>query len=239
MYSIVVKNVSKSFRKPKERTLKRNILAKFKGEKTYSEFTTLQDVSFSVHKGESFGILGKNGAGKSTLFKILSGIIYPNSGEIQVNGKIVPLIELGAGLHGDLSGRENIRLNCSIFGLNNQEIEQIMPQIIEFSELQDFMRTPVKHYSSGMKARLGFSIAVHIDADIILIDEVLSVGDKDFKEKCNVKMESLKKAGKTLLIVSHSTHSLKKICDRGLILDKGQVVAMGEINEVLAKYEGK
>lgn len=239
MYSIVVKNVSKSFRKPKERTLKRNILAKFKGEKTYNEFTTLQDVSFSVHQGESFGILGKNGAGKSTLFKILSGIIYPNSGEIQINGKIVPLIELGAGLHGDLSGRENIRLNCSIFGLNNQEIEQIMPQIIEFSELQDFMRTPVKHYSSGMKARLGFSIAVHIDADIILIDEVLSVGDKDFKEKCNVKMESLKREGKTLLIVSHSTHSLKKICDRGLILDKGQVVAMGDINEVLAKYKGK
>src|SRR5690606_26995754 len=142
---------------------------------------------------EAFAIIGDNGAGKSTLFKILSGIIEKDKGVVQINGKIAPLIELSAGLSRDLSGRENIRLNCAIFGLNREQIEKVYPKIVEFAELEEFIDTPVKFYSSGMKARLGFSIAVHIDAEIILIDEVLAVGDKDFKKKCYAKLEELKK----------------------------------------------
>ncbi|MFS8580823.1 MAG: ABC transporter ATP-binding protein, partial [Novibacillus thermophilus] len=158
-------------------------------------------------------------------------------GVVQINGKIAPLIELSAGLSRDLSGRENIRLNCAIFGLNREQIEKVYPKIVEFAELEEFIDTPVKFYSSGMKARLGFSIAVHIDAEIILIDEVLAVGDKDFKKKCYAKLEELKKEGKTIVIISHSLKPLQKICDRGLILKKGKVTAIGDIHEMINLYE--
>ncbi|GGE09756.1 ABC transporter ATP-binding protein [Marinithermofilum abyssi] len=237
MEAIVVNNLTKHFRKAYDKTLKGYFISLIKREKRYKEFTALNDVSFSIKKGESFAIIGKNGAGKSTLFKTLSGIIYPDSGDIQINGKVAPLIELGAGLSRDLTGAENIRLNCAIFGLDKERIEEVYPKIVEFSELEEFIHTPVKFYSSGMKARLGFSIAIHIDADIILIDEVLAVGDKDFKKKCYAKMEELRDSGKTLVIVSHSLKPLRKICDRALILERGKVVEIGEINEMIDKYQ--
>ncbi|SFF71065.1 ABC-2 type transport system ATP-binding protein [Planifilum fulgidum] len=241
MDAIVVRNLTKHFRKAYDKTLKGYLISLTKGEKRYSEFTALKNVSFTIKQGESFAIVGNNGAGKSTLFKILSGIIYPDEGEVQVNGKVAPLIELGAGLSRDLSGAENIRLNCAIFGLKKEQIQEVFPKIVEFSELEDFINTPVKFYSSGMKARLGFSIAIHIDADIILIDEVLAVGDKDFKKKCYAKMQELRDSGKTLVIVSHSLSPLKKICNRGMILEKGQIKDIGDIETILEKYqkEGK
>ncbi|SMO74512.1 ABC-2 type transport system ATP-binding protein/lipopolysaccharide transport system ATP-binding protein [Melghirimyces algeriensis] len=237
MEAIVVNNLTKHFRKAYDKTLKGFFISLVKGEKRHQEFTALNNVSFQVKKGESYAIIGKNGAGKSTLFKVLSGIIYPDSGTVNVHGKVAPLIELGAGLSRDLTGAENIRLNCAIFGLDKKTIEEVYPKIVEFSELEEFIHTPVKFYSSGMKARLGFSIAIHIDADIILIDEVLAVGDKDFKKKCYAKMNELRDSGKTIVIVSHSMKPLRDICDRALILDKGKVVEVGEINEMIDKYQ--
>ncbi|OYD07532.1 ABC transporter ATP-binding protein [Paludifilum halophilum] len=239
MEAIVVKNLTKHFRKAYDKTLKGFFISLAKKEKRYKEFTALDDVSFSVQQGESYAIIGKNGAGKSTLFKVLSGIIAPDTGSIQINGKVAPLIELGAGLSRDLTGSENIRLNCAIFGLNKGRIKEVYDDIVAFSELEEFIHTPVKFYSSGMKARLGFSIAIHIDADIILIDEVLAVGDKDFKKKCYAKMEELRDAGKTLVVVSHSLKPLRKICDRALILDQGRVADVGEIGAMLDQYENE
>lgn len=237
MNAIEVKHLSKQFRKYYDKTLKGYFISLAKRERLYETFYALNDVSFAVKKAEAFAIIGDNGAGKSTLFKILSGIIEKDKGVVEINGKIAPLIELSAGLSRDLSGRENIRLNCAIFGLNREQIEKVYPKIVEFAELEEFIDTPVKFYSSGMKARLGFSIAVHIDAEIILIDEVLAVGDKDFKKKCYAKLEELKKEGKTIVIISHSLKPLQKICDRGLILKKGKVTAIGDIHEMINLYE--
>jgi ABC-2 type transport system ATP-binding protein len=239
MHAIVVENLTKHFRKAYDKTLKGFFISIVKGEKRYQEFTALNNVSFTIKKGESYAIIGKNGAGKSTLFKVLSGIISPDAGRVQMNGKVAPLIELGAGLARDLTGAENIRLNCAIFGLDKKRINEVYPEIVAFSELEEFIDTPVKFYSSGMKARLGFSIAVHIDADIILIDEVLAVGDKDFKKKCYAKMEELRKSDKTLVIVSHSLKPLRRICDRALILERGKVIDIGGIDEMLDRYQNE
>lgn len=236
MNIIEVSHLTKHFKKPYNKTMKSKFLSLIKREKMNLEFPALNDVSFEIKKGEGFAIIGNNGAGKSTLFKVLSGIIYPDKGDIQIYGSVAPLIELSAGLHPDLNGIENIKLNCAILGLTKNKINEVMDDIIEFAELGDFINSPVKYYSSGMKARLGFAIAVHTDADIILIDEVLSVGDKNFRKKCNEKMISLKKQGKTIVVVSHDLHSLKSICDRALILQKGQVVEIGDIKEMITKY---
>lgn len=232
-------HIKKAFRKPTEKTVKGQLISLFKKEKTIDKFQALEDVSFSVKKGEGYAIIGKNGAGKSTLFKVISGVIVPDSGEIKVNGSLMPLIELSAGLSGDLSGLENIRLNCAIYGLKKQEIEKLLPVIVDFAELDEFIHTPVKFYSSGMKARLGFSIAVHIETDIVLIDEVLAVGDRDFKKKCNEKMLEMKKAGKTIVIVSHSMGPLKKLCDRAVVINRGKVEDEGDIHKMIELYESK
>lgn len=232
-----MKHLSKRFRKYYDKTLKGYFISLAKREKLYEEFHALKDVSFAVKEAEAFAIIGDNGAGKSTLFKILSGIVHEDEGDIRINGKIAPLIELQAGLSRDLSGKENIRLNCAIFGLNREKIDAIYPKIVEFAELEEFIDMPVKFYSSGMKARLGFAIAVHIEAEIILIDEVLAVGDKDFKKKCYAKIRELKKEGKTIVIVSHHLKPLKKICDRAMILQKGKVVATGDIDTIIDQYE--
>jgi len=237
MNAIEVNHVSKTFRKYYDKTLKGHLISLAKKEKRYEEFHALEDVSFSVKKAEAFAIIGDNGAGKSTLFKILSGIIDQDRGDVRINGKVAPLIELKAGLSRDLNGKENIRLNCAIFGLKRDKIEEVYPKIVEFAELEEFIEMPVKFYSSGMKARLGFSIAVHIDADIILIDEVLAVGDQDFRKKCYKKMQELKEEGKTIVIVSHNLKPLKKICDRALILKKGKVIAMGDIQSMIDQYQ--
>lgn len=237
MNAIEVNNLSKQFRKYYDKTLKGFFISLAKREKLYEQFYALDNVSFAVKEAEAFAIIGDNGAGKSTLFKILSGIISEDQGDIRINGKIAPLIELSAGLSRDLSGKENIRLNCAIFGLNREQIEAVYPKIVAFAELEEFIDMPVKFYSSGMKARLGFSIAVHIDAEIILIDEVLAVGDKDFRRKCYAKMQELKQEGKTIVIISHSLKPLKNICDRALILNKGKVVATGDIHTIIDQYE--
>lgn len=237
MNAIEVHNLSKKFRKYYDKTLKGYFISLAKREKLYEEFHALDDVSFTVKKAESFAIIGKNGAGKSTLFKVLSGIIDKDGGRMRVNGRIAPLIELSAGLSRDLSGEENIRLNCAIFGLNREQIERLYPQIVAFAELEEFIDMPVKFYSSGMKARLGFSIAIHIDAEIILIDEVLAVGDKDFREKCYAKLHELKEEGKTIVIISHNLNPLKTLCDRALILQKGKVVATGDVHEMIEAYQ--
>ncbi|GAE35790.1 teichoic acid export ATP-binding protein TagH [Halalkalibacter akibai JCM 9157] len=237
MYAIDVNNVFKVFKKPYDKTLKGKLMSFMRREKLHEEYLALNNVSFSVKPGEGYAIIGKNGAGKSTLFKVISGVISPDKGQIQLNGSIMPLIELSAGLSRDLSGRENIKLNCAIYGLNKQKINEVLPKIIEFAELEESIDMPIKFYSSGMKARLGFSIAVHIETDIILVDEVLAVGDKDFKEKCYQKIIELKKQGKTIVIVSHSLKPLKRICDRALILKRGEVQAVGEINEMIDLYE--
>ncbi|WP_368503222.1 ABC transporter ATP-binding protein [Alkalihalophilus sp. As8PL] len=237
MNAIEVKNVNKLFKKPYDKTLKGRLISMMRKEKINEQYQALDDVTFSVEKGEGYAIIGKNGAGKSTLFKVISGVIYPDKGSVELNGTIMPLIELSAGLSRDLSGIENIKLNCAIYGLKKDKIEEILPKIVEFAELEDYIDVPIKFYSSGMKARLGFSIAVHIETDIILVDEVLAVGDKDFKEKCYNKMIELKKEGKTIVIVSHSLRPLKKICDRALVLKRGKVQAIGEINEMISMYE--
>ncbi|MEK4566275.1 ABC transporter ATP-binding protein [Alkalihalobacillus sp. FSL R5-0424] len=235
--AIEVSHIQKAFRKPTEKTIKGQLISLFKREKSIKKFQAISDVSFTVRKGEGYAIIGKNGAGKSTLFKLISGVIVPDSGNIEVNGTLMPLIELGAGLSLDLSGIENIKLNCAIYGLKKKQIETILPVIVEFAELEEFINTPVRFYSSGMKARLGFSIAVHIETDIVLIDEVLAVGDRDFRHKCNEKMLEMKKAGKTIVIVSHSMGPLKKLCDRAIVLNRGVVEAEGDIHDMINLYE--
>jgi len=200
------------------------------------EFWALDDVSFQVKRGEAFGIIGHNGAGKSTLLKILCGIMKPTRGGIKVNGKLSALIEVGAGFHPDLTGRENIFLNGLILGMTRQEIKQKFDEIVHFSGLEDFIDTPVKRYSSGMYARLGFSVAAHVDPDILLVDEVLSVGDWPFQRKCVQKMEGLIQKGATVIFVSHNLSMVTKLCDRCLLLERGNIASEGISNEVVRYY---
>jgi lipopolysaccharide transport system ATP-binding protein len=200
------------------------------------EFWALRDVSFSVEKGETIGIIGPNGAGKSTALKLISRIIEPTSGTIEVNGRIGALLELGAGFHPDLSGRENIYLNGSILGLRRAEIERKIDDIIAFAGLRRFINMPVKHYSSGMHMRLGFSIAVHTEPEILLVDEVLAVGDADFQRKCLNKIDQLRSQGATILLVSHSVDTVRNLCLRTIWLDEGKVIANDSTETVVQRY---
>lgn len=199
-------------------------------------FWALKDVSFTVRRGETLGIIGRNGAGKSTMLKLLSGISKPTRGALSVCGKLAALIEVGAGFHPDLTGRENVYLNGTILGLKRQEIRAVFDDIIEFAEIGPFIDTPVKRYSSGMYVRLGFAIAVHINPDILLVDEVLSVGDMAFQQKCMERIHELKQQGKTLIFISHNMSAVQRICDRALLLDQGQVVKAGEVDAVIHLY---
>jgi len=199
-------------------------------------FWALDNVSFDVSYGERVGIIGRNGAGKSTLLKILSRVTYPTAGEARVRGRLVSLLEIGTGFIGDLSGRENVYLNASIHGLSRAEIQERFEAITEFSEVQDFLDTPVKWYSSGMRMRLAFSVAVHLDPDILILDEVLTVGDLDFQRKGLKRVQQLVSEGRTLLFVSHSTDSLAKFCDRCIWLDHGRVRGDGPTSEILEQY---
>ncbi len=196
----------------------------------------LKGVSFEAHRGETVGIIGPNGAGKTTILKLLSRVTRPTSGHIAVNGRVSALIELGAGFHPDLTGRENIYLNASILGLSRREIEEKFDSIVEFAELAEFIDTPVKRYSSGMYVRLGFSVAAHVDPDILLIDEVLAVGDHMFKDKCIQRIKEFRNAGKCMVIVSHSKEQIQKLCDRAILLHKGEVVFQGDTQEALDRY---
>src|SRR5271170_3966153 len=200
------------------------------------EFWALQDLSFEVRRGEAFGIIGHNGAGKSTALKILSRIMKPSKGRLIVHGRLCALIEVTAGFHQDLTGRENIFLNGTILGMTKREIESKLDQIIAFSGIEEFIDTPVKRYSSGMFARLGFSVAAHVDPDVLIVDEVLSVGDSAFQQKCIERMREVLRGGAAVLFVSHNLNVVAEFCDRCLLLEKGHTVKIGQSQEVISAY---
>ncbi|MEW6418724.1 MAG: ABC transporter ATP-binding protein [Nitrospirota bacterium] len=201
-----------------------------------SRFEALCDISFEVYKGETFGIIGRNGVGKSTTLGLIAGVLKPSKGRVIVKGRISPLLELGAGFHADLTGRENIMLNGVLMGLTRTEVFKKMDEIIEFSELGDFINQPIRIYSSGMLARLGFSVVANLNPEILLIDEVLAVGDLEFQKKCIDKMMGFKKKGVTMVFVSHSMGDVKRICDRVMWIDSHSIKMMGEPKEVITKY---
>ena len=234
--AVKVSHVSKHFNVyyDKANTLKERIIFFNRNKKEVRK--VLKDVSLEIKKGETVALIGVNGSGKSTLLKLITKIIYPNSGKITVNGKLTSLLELGAGFHPDFSGRENIYFNASIFGLTKSEIDKRLDQIIEFSELREFIDNPIRTYSSGMYMRLAFAVAINVDADILLIDEVLAVGDQHFQEKCLNKMKELKEQGKTMVFVSHSMSSVKFLCDRSIWLNNGVIRMDGNTEEVIEEY---
>jgi len=234
--AINVEHVYKSFNVfyDKTNTIKEKVLFWNKSKKEVREI--LNDIDLTIKKGEVVALIGVNGSGKSTLLKLMTKIIYPNKGKIETNGKLTSLLELGAGFHPDFSGRENIYFNASIFGLTRKEIDKRIDQIIEFSELRDFIDNPVRTYSSGMYMRLAFSVAINVDADILLIDEILSVGDQHFQEKCFNKIEDLKREGKTIVFVTHGMDSVKRFCTRAVWLHQGKIRMDGETETVVKQY---
>ena len=246
MNSIEFKNVWKKFRKGEKLNSIRDALPDFfrrmadhKAERALreQEFWAVRDVNFDVPKGDVVGIMGPNGAGKSTILKLLSRIIVPDSGSMSINGRISALIEVTAGFHPELTGRENVYLNGTILGMRKREIDKKFDEIVEFSGVEEFIDTPVKRYSSGMYSRLGFSVAAHMDPDILLVDEVLSVGDSAFQAKCAERMRELLKGGSTIVIVSHSLSLIQSLCKRVILLHHGEVLKDGPTDEVLPFYE--
>ena len=236
-YSIIVDNVYKTFNVylDKANTIKEKLLFLFSRNRKEKR-EVLSGINAKIKKGEVVALIGTNGSGKSTLLKLRTKRIYPNKGRITTNGKLTSLLELGAGFHPDFSGRENIYFNASIFGLTKKEIDERLDNIIEFSELEHFIDNPVRTYSSGMYMRLAFSVAINVDADILLIDEILSVGDEHFQNKCFNKMLELKNEGKTMVFVTHSMDSVKKLCDRTIWLKDGKIKMDGNTNDVVEKY---
>lgn len=234
--AIEVKNITKRFKVylDKGHTLKEKAL--FRKRRAYEERSVLNGISFDVKKGEAVGLIGHNGCGKSTTLKLLTKIMYPDSGTIDMCGRVSSLIELGAGFHPDLSGRENIYINASIFGLNRREIDDRINDIITFSELEEFIDNPVRTYSSGMYMRLAFAVAIHVDADILLIDEILAVGDVGFQAKCFNKLREIKADGTTIVIVSHALGQIEEICDRSIWIDSGQIRSEGSPRTVNYAY---
>ena len=232
-------NVSRSFQKHRdlERSLQQRLLNLFTRRRpVVDEFYPLKDVSLQINKGDFLGVLGPNGAGKSTLLKLITGIIPPTKGDMVVNGRVCSLLELGAGFHPDLTGRENVYLNGSIYGLNRREIDARIEQIIDFAELGDFIDTPVKHYSSGMYVRLGFAVAIHTDPDILLVDEVLAVGDVNFQQKCLRSIEHFRDEGGTLILVSHDLSTIQTYCNRAVWLEGGHILEDGNPLDVGMAY---
>jgi ABC-2 type transport system ATP-binding protein len=219
--SIVVENVTKRFTMRYHRTLKQMSIAKLRGQDLSDRFLAVNDVSFKVEQGESIGLMGLNGSGKSTLLKLINGVMRPDSGKVLTRGRIAGLIATGAGFHPQLTGRENVFLNAAILGMTEKETNRKFDAIVDFADIGKFLDTPVGHYSSGMFARLGFAVAVHTDSDIFLVDEVLAVGDRPFKRKCMQRMQEIKDDGRTLFYVSHAPASVRKMCDRVLVLEKG------------------
>jgi ABC-type polysaccharide/polyol phosphate transport system ATPase subunit len=239
--AIEFQGVSKFFRMDRDRSrafqeLFISTLRRKRREANANLFWALRDVSFSVERGSSLGLIGANGAGKSTALKLISRIIQPSEGNVTVNGRVTALLELGAGFHPELSGRDNIHLNGAVMGLTRKEVDYKLDEIVEFAELEEFIDVPVKDYSSGMYARLGFSVAVHLDPDILLVDEVLSVGDQAFQQKCNERMLQLRKSGITILFVSHSLEAVVRTCGKAVWLDHGKLRAEGDVQRVADKY---
>ncbi len=235
---IDVKNVSMSFNMSKERidSLKEYFIKFIKGQLHYTEFVALDNVSFSINKGEIVGIIGLNGSGKSTILKIVSGIMKPTKGSVNVQGSIAPLIELGAGFDPELTARENIYLNGYVLGHTKKQIEEKFDEIIEFSELSDFVDVAIKNFSSGMYARLGFAIATVINPEILIVDEILGVGDYLFQQKCEKRMREMMSNNTTVLIVSHSIDKIEDMCSKAIWLDKGKLIMFGDAKEVCTCY---
>ncbi len=236
-YSIIVNNVTKTFNVYLDRsnTIKESLLSLLKRNQKEKRMV-LEDISLKIKPGEVVALIGVNGSGKSTLLKLMTKIIYPNKGKIITHGKLTSLLELGAGFHPDFSGRENIYFNASIFGLTKKEIDRRIDKIIEFSELGDYIDNPVRTYSSGMYMRLAFSVAINVDAEILLVDEILAVGDQHFQDKCIAKMKELKDEGKTMVFVTHSMGIVKDLCTRAVWISNGKIKMDGNVNEVADEY---
>ena len=236
---IEINNVTMRFNLAEEKTdtIKEYFLKMISGKLHFNEFFALKNVSFSVKRGEAVALIGKNGSGKSTILKILAGVMYPTEGDVVVRGSIAPLIELGAGFDMELTARENIYLNGAILGHDRAFMDQHFEEIVEFSELREFINVPLKNFSSGMVTRLGFAIATIIKADILIVDEVLAVGDFRFQEKCKAKITELLEGGTTLLFVSHSEGQVKQLCPKAVWLDHGHLMAYGDTEEVYDLYE--
>jgi ABC-type polysaccharide/polyol phosphate transport system ATPase subunit len=231
-------HVSKRFiiHRDRPRSFQEWVVSAFRRSDDREEMWALRDVSFTVHRGEAVAFVGANGAGKSSLLKLVSGILAPTEGVVTVDGRLSGLLELGAGFHPDLTGRENIYLNGSILGLDRRELDRLFPTIVRFAELETFIDMPIKHYSSGMYMRLGFSVAIHAQPDILLVDEVLAVGDAAFQAKCMNRIVDLKKRGMTILLVSHDLESVRKLCDQAIWLEQSRVQASGSPHQVIARY---
>lgn len=237
--AVEVKDVSILFNLNKEKidNIKEYFVKLIKHQLMFTEFWALKDISFTVEKGERLGILGFNGAGKSTLLKTVAGVLKPTKGTVHVEGVIAPLLELGAGFDSNYSGKENIFLYGATMGYSRKYIQERYDEIVEFSELKDFIDVPIKNYSSGMRARLGFAIATAVDPEVLILDEVLSVGDAKFRNKSEAKVRSMFDKGVTVLFVSHNTDQVRRLCDKAIILQKGTIIANGEVNEVCDKYD--
>ena len=229
--SIVVDHVSKRFTMRYHRTIKQMSIARLRGQQISDSFLAVDDVSFTVEQGESIGLMGLNGSGKSTLLKHINGVMVPDAGRVLTRGRIAGLIATGAGFHPQLTGRDNVFLNAAILGMSEKETKARFDDIVEFADIGRFLDTPVGHYSSGMFARLGFAVAVHTDSDIFLVDEVLAVGDKPFKKKCMEKMKEIRESGRTLFYVSHAAGSVRKMCDRVIVLEKGRKAFDGPVDD--------
>jgi ABC-2 type transport system ATP-binding protein len=227
--SIVVDHATKSFTLRYHRTFKQMTVAALRRQDISDTFKAVDDVSFTIQQGESVGLMGLNGSGKSTLLKLINGVMRPEGGAVLTRGRIAGLIATGAGFHPQLTGRENIFLNAAVLGMNEAETRRKFDDIAEFAELGKFLDSPVGHYSSGMSSRLGFSVAIHVDSDIFLADEVLAVGDKPFKQKCLEKMQEIRQSGRTLVYVSHAAGSVRKMCDRVIVLEQGKLGFDGDV----------
>jgi len=236
MKLIEVRNVSKVFHRSSGRKLLRQRIGELLRPKSGAVFHALRNVSFDVYHGESVAIIGSNGAGKSTLLSLVAGLAQPDTGSLQVHGRIAALLELGSGFHPDLTGTENVMLNAALLGFNKRQVQERMSDIVEFSEIGDFIHEPLRTYSSGMVVRLAFSIAVHIDPAILIVDEVLGVGDSHFYEKCVGRIAKLRQEGRTMLCVSHNPHMVLEFCDRAIWLNHGEVVSDGPSTPVMNAY---
>jgi len=238
MSVIIVDNVSKRFRIPKEKrsTLFQNLVGVVKRQLEYEEFWALQDVSFQVEKGETFGIIGRNGSGKTTLLKILAKVLYPDRGAVTINGRVASFLELGVGFQPELTARENVYIYASILGMGKKQVDKVHDDIFEFAELKKFQDMKLKNYSSGMYLRLAFSTAIHAHPDIMLVDEVLAVGDEAFQKKCLAKIEEFRRQGRTIVLVSHNLGTVKQLCQRSLLLDNCISVAPATTDKVVTDY---
>ena len=227
------------FRLPTQKVdnIKEYFIKKITRKIKYRQFLALDDIDLTVHRGESLGLIGRNGAGKSTLLKVIAGVLTPTNGKVAVNGTIAPLINLGAGFDHEATAQENVFLNGAILGFNRKQMLQKYDRIVEFAELKDFMNVPIKNFSSGMLARLGFAIAVDVNPDILLVDEVLSVGDAPFRKKCHQRIEGIRKQGTTYIFVSHSTDQVRKLCTHTIWLKNGKIFMYGPSKEVCKAYE--